>query len=202
MGPEAKTAIFVLRKFIEQDQDDFMHPAETIAALYQLAPDGKEVAEKWLGKPLGRPERGDWHLFGQHTLDEVEGRALVLGVMGRTSVEADCVIRHELEWLDWVFSHDDPRRREPDMYLGERLESLGRFGVGGRLAIPRLKELCQHPNPWVRVHADEALTRIMPKDDSMKVPSRSTAPRTSGDMRYAPLFRFLAVFLIDGHKEH
>jgi hypothetical protein len=59
-------------------------------------------------------------------------------------------------------------------YLEEWFETLGRFGVAGRLAIPRLSEFRNHPNPWVRMWAGEALTRIVAKDSSTTVPSRST----------------------------
>jgi len=57
------------------------------------------------------------------------------------------------------------------MFVGEWFERLGRFGVGGRLAIPRLREFQKHPDPWVRMWASEALMRIMPKHNSMTIPS-------------------------------
>jgi HEAT repeat protein len=154
MGPDAKTAIPVLRNLIKEDRTPSDYLPEALAALYQLAPDGKELAEKWLEKPPG-----DW--FGP---DEVEGRALVLGVMGRTSVEGDCLTRSDLKRLDWMFAEADPRDWDPPMHVGEWFEDLGRFGVGGRLAIPRLNDFRKHSNPWVRMWATEALRRIVRED--------------------------------------
>ena len=49
--------------------------AEAIAALCQVAPDGKELAEKWLAKPPSDLVGWNRHLFGRHPLDEVVGRA-------------------------------------------------------------------------------------------------------------------------------
>jgi hypothetical protein len=39
---------------------------------------------------------------------------------------------------------------------------LGQYGVGAMTAVPRLKELRQHSNPWIRLWAGEALERIAP----------------------------------------
>jgi hypothetical protein len=89
---------------------------------------------------------------------------LVLAVKGRTSVEADCLTRSDLERLNWIFAEVDPRSGGPPMRVGEWFENLGRFGVGGRLAIPRLNEFRRHPNPWVRMWATEVLRRIVPTD--------------------------------------
>jgi len=170
MGPDAKAAIPVLRNLIKDERKDFQLLPETLDALYQLAPDGKELAEKWLER-----SPGDW--FGP---DEVVGRALVLGVMGRTSIEGDWLTRRDLERLDLLFAHRDPRSGDPGMPFGEWFEHLTRFGVGSRLAIPRLNEFRKHPNPWVRMWASEALKRIMPMDNSLTIPSRPTksAPAT------------------------
>ena len=53
-------------------------------------------------------------------------------------------------------------------YLGEWFELIGRLGTGARLAIPRLNEFRQnHPNPWVRIWAAEALQRIVPHAQPM-----------------------------------
>ena len=94
----------------------------------------------------------------------VEGRALVLGVMGRTSVEADNLIRSDLRRLDSIFADAYPPHWEPlPMHVAEWFERLGRFGVGGRLAIPQLREFQKHSDPFVRMWATEALTRVSPK---------------------------------------
>ena len=163
MGPDAKTAIPVLRNLINDDDKPSEYRAEAIAALSRVAPDGKELAEKWLAKPPSDLVGWNRHLFARHPLDEVVGRALVLGVIGRTSVEGDCLTRNVLEPLDRMFAEVYPRDWDPPMHVGEWFENLGHFGVGGRLAIPRLNEFRKHPNPWVRMCATEALRRIIPE---------------------------------------
>jgi hypothetical protein len=92
----------------------------------------------------------------------VEGRALVLSVMGETSVEADYLTRIDLQRLDSVFARAGHEADDPPMHVGEWFERLARFGVGGRLAVPRLREFQKHPSPWVRMWATEALARIAP----------------------------------------
>jgi HEAT repeat protein len=163
MGPDAKTAIPVLRNLIEDDRTPADYLPEAMAALYQLAPDGKELAEKWLENPPGDWVGRQGRLSARHMPDVVGGRALVLGVMGRTSVEGDCLTRSDLERLDWMIAQADPRDLDPPMLVGGWFENLGRFGVGGRLAIPRLNEFRKHSNPWVRMWAAEALRRIGPE---------------------------------------
>ena len=57
--------------------------------------------------------------------------------------------------------------------FGEWFEDLG---VGGRLAVPALTELCKHGNPWNRMWATDALRRITATDRAMMTPSGVTQP--------------------------
>jgi hypothetical protein len=75
-----------------------------------------------------------------------------------------------------MFADPDPRDEDGIEDLEGWLEGLGDFGTAARLAIPRLNEFRKHPNPWVRMWASEALTRIMPKANSMTIPSHLTQP--------------------------
>jgi hypothetical protein len=58
----------------------------------------------------------------------------------------------------------------------ESLETLARFGVAGRLAIPRLREFQKHANPWVRMSATEALLRIAPRTSVTAPPYQDAKP--------------------------
>jgi hypothetical protein len=51
---------------------------------------------------------------------------------------------------------------ESPIGIEENLEAIGELGVGARLAIPRLEELCKHRNAWVRLWAIEALRKVRP----------------------------------------
>jgi HEAT repeat protein len=144
IGPDARPAIPVLRNLMEEDGKPSQYQPEVIVALSQLAPDGKELAEKWLAKP--------WK--GRQT-----GRAMVLGAIVLTSVDIDLITRDYLIIIDRMITDSDPRDGGIEV-LEEWLEALGRFGYAGHLAIPRLKDYCKHPDPWVRMWATEALERI------------------------------------------
>jgi HEAT repeat protein len=154
--PGAEVAIPVLRDLVNKDDPGSPYEAQATIALYQTAPDGKELAERWLRKPVrARESRG--------LLRELEDRAMVLGAMGRASLESDWVVRHYLDQLDWMLAHSDPGGGGPYKYLESWLEIFGRFGTAGRPAIPRLKELCNHPSPFARMWAPEALEQITPQ---------------------------------------
>ncbi len=165
IGPDAKPAIPALRNLIDGDRKRPRYLHEAIAALSRMAPDGKDLAEKWLAAPSSR--RVDWqrHAWGgipfgrPPPLDEVQGRALILGVMGRTSVEVDCLTRSVLQSLDSMFAREDSAG-PPPMYIEDWFETLGRLAVGARLAIPRLTQFRDHPDPWVRMWAADALKQI------------------------------------------
>jgi HEAT repeat protein len=153
---EAQVAISALRdSFEEHDETGRNHP-EAIIALYQLAPDGLQEAERWLLE-----ESPDcWK--DRRLLAELEGRAMVLGATGRTSFESDWVTRRHLEQLDFMVSHGPPLETEPLESFEWWFEGIGRLGVAGRLGIPRLKEASNSPSPFVRMWAAEALGRIAP----------------------------------------
>jgi HEAT repeat protein len=154
IGPDAKVAIPVLRDLMRESVEESLYYPELVVALYQLAPDGKDIAERWLEKPMS-------DRIGPRMRRELECRALVLGAMGRTSIEGDGLIRHDLEWIDWLIANLDPRNRDQIEYLETWIEHLGCFGKGARLAIPRLNEFRKHPDPWVQMWAEEALERIV-----------------------------------------
>lgn len=164
IGPDAGAAIPILKEVAE---DKALYSTSAVIALYQLAPNGKELAEKWLEKPLSG--RVQWEIQAQ-----LEGRAMLLGATGRTSLEADAVIREDLERLDKCIESAD--REGYDQFPEWVIEHLGRFGVGGRLAVPRLKELRRHRNPWIRQWAEEAHARIMPTAKAVTLPPRQTEP--------------------------
>lgn len=169
IGPDAKTAIPILERIIADDRKASPR-AEAITALYQLAPDGKQIAEKWLEQSTGL--RGNWHVrpFLQVKAGEVRDRALVIGAMGRASVEGDCLTRQGLERLHWIFDLAGSRRPDSREDFGEWFEDLG---LGGRLAVPALTELCKHGDPWVRMWATEASNgspRQTVRDDCFRRP--------------------------------
>ncbi len=148
IGPDARAAIPLLREAVEERT---RYSGSAVVALAQLAPDGKGLAKKWLEKPpSGRVQ--------VELIDDLEGRAMVYGAMGQPSLEADALIRSYLELLDWTI--EGAEIEGYDFFPEWIIERLGRFGVGGRLAIPRLNELRRHRNPWMRQWAGEALARI------------------------------------------
>jgi hypothetical protein len=128
-----------------------------VIALYYLAPDGKELAEQWLEKTAE-----SWPGNGREFLLDLQGRAMVLGALGRTSFESDWLTRRQLERLDFGLAHAAPLEAEPLETFESWFEEIGRFGVAARLAIPRLKELSKGQSPIVRMWAVEALERIAP----------------------------------------
>jgi len=152
IGPDARAAIPVLRNMIRDAGASHQYMPELLIAIYQLDPDGKELAERWLAKPVVGP---GWAWDRR--------RVNVLGAMGRSSFEADWVTRRYLELLDSLIAEIDPRDRRLERLEGW-FEMLGRFGTAGRLAIPRLNEFRKHPDPWVRMWASEALAQIVPKE--------------------------------------
>jgi HEAT repeat protein len=159
MGPDARKAIPVIRDYLEELRKYPLAQAEAVAALYRLAPDGREIAERWRTSVQG-------HRSGLEF--ELRRLTVVLGAMGRTSFETDRLVLTELERLDEYLGHfhrtdGDPRDRSEWLF-----ERIGEHGAAGRLAIPRLKEFRTSANPLARMWAAEALERI-------------TAPTTRGD---------------------
>ena len=155
--PEARTAIPVLRKTLEVRERLPWHHAEAVVALDQLAPDGRQLAEGWLEKPVETSQARSLVL-------ELEARAMVLGAMGRTSFESDWVTRSLLARLDLELAQPTLLlETEPLEYCEAWFEEIGRLRVAGRLAIPRLKVMGDSPSPIVRMWAAEALERIAPR---------------------------------------
>lgn len=156
IGPAARSAVPVLRDMANDGRTNAQFLPELTAALAQLAPDGKERAERWLRTPVRLAYFTHWAV-----LHELEGRALVLGALGRTGLEGDRLTHLYLEHLGSVFADPDPRYESPVVARGW-FASLGRLGPAGRAAVPRLTEFSQHPDPWVRLWAKDALERINP----------------------------------------
>ncbi len=154
--PEARVAVPALRDSFEERDETGRNHAEPVIALYQLAPDSRQVAERWLlhESPVIWKDR--------RLLSELEGRAMVLGAIGRTSFESDWVTRRHLEQLDFELSHAPPLETEPLESFEWWFEEIGRLGVAARMAVPRLKELRNNPSPFVRMWAAEAFERIAP----------------------------------------
>ncbi len=147
IGPDAKAAIPVLRELMTGYGEKSRYYPEVVIALFQLAPDGKEIAESWLKDSVG--------------VGAGEYRAMVLGAMGQVSFETDCLTRHTLRHIDWMPGCDDPRDENWIGFLEGWLEGIGAFRSAGRLAIPRLEDIRKHHrNPWVRMWATEALEQI------------------------------------------
>ena len=142
--PEARAAIPVLRDLLQEFGAKTRNQSEVVVALYELVPDGKAIAERWLEQPPS--ERMYWPI----PRVKLEARARVLGAMGRTSVEGDCLTRDYLERIDRRITDCDPRHDPYLDYYEEWYELLGRLGPGARLAIPRLNEFRNDPNPWLR----------------------------------------------------
>jgi HEAT repeat protein len=174
IGPDANAAIPVLRNLATDVRTRHYLP-ELLIALYQLDPDGKPVAERWLENPdipfgTMAPER------------RLERRVIVLGAMGRATFEGDWLTRRFLERLDSSIGHLDPRDGDESDYLEEWLERLSRLGPSARLAVPRLQEFRKHPNPWIRMWASEALIRIVPDESMIPAAPRKSEPLMSGPL--------------------
>jgi hypothetical protein len=152
VGPDAARAVPVLQRLMGGVPGGEDGMPEVVIALYKLAPRGAHFAETWLKKPFSTDP--GWRIDRR-----LEHRALVLAAMGRTSVEGDAVTRYLLGRLHSMLAFSDPRDSEFD-HLEGWFETIARLGVGARLAIPRLKELRTHLNPWVRMWAGEALAQI------------------------------------------
>jgi HEAT repeat protein len=145
IGADARTAVPALRAAIKEN--DVQVAGAAAIALLRLEPDGREAALRWVES---RERPGGW---------EAECRAAVLGAMGRTSVEAEALTRLGLERLNRAVATAEAWW-DDTTFLEDSFRSLGRFGAGARSAVPRLKELCSHRNPWVRLYAGETLKRV------------------------------------------
>jgi hypothetical protein len=107
--------------------------------------------ENWLKAPFD----ADAYWF----FPQIERRAIVLGAMGRTSVEGDVATRVLLAQSEPLRATVGPRDEETD-HLERWFEAIARLGFGARLAIPRLEVYRRHTNPWVRMWAGDALAKI------------------------------------------
>lgn len=154
IGPDARVAIPVLRRILDEHPprrspglgvDMFPQVEDGAAvALALLAPEGRAIAERWAAR-LYSPER----------------RAIVFGAIGESSLEGELVSRKWLEDLNGVLAQGEREGNEL-RFVEDYFERLGSLGIGAESAIPRLKELGRHPNPWIRLWAGETLARIGP----------------------------------------
>ncbi len=166
------SAVPTLRALCDLRDGNSQYARESVIALYRLAPDGGEIAKKWLEKSP-RPRNN----FSAHDF-RLESRAMVLAAMRRTSLEGDAVTRDLLDWMNFTLAFPDPRDDGLD-YLEERIEAFGRLGVGARLAIPRLKKLASIATPGFAC----GLGRRLKRSRGRHVSSRDEAP----DGRSRPL---------------
>lgn len=153
IGGPAKAAIPVLREVFQEKPCSIWDGV--LVALYQLDPDGKNLARKWVDRP---PERSEL-VPGTYPR-----RAIVIGAMGRASLEADMLMRRYLADLDHnlTVAAEGYEDWESPIHVEEYFEVIGQLGVGARLAVPRLEELSKHRNAWVRLWAAETLKRVRP----------------------------------------
>jgi HEAT repeat protein len=153
IGPEAKVATPVLREALKEKPCSIWDGV--VIALYQLDPAGRALAEKWVQSPRDPSELDSLSYLGR--------REIVLGAMGRTSLEADILTKRRLKWLQYNLAADSEEGDwEPPTYIEQNLEAIGRLGAGARLAIPRLEDLSRHRNAWVRLWASETLEKVRP----------------------------------------
>jgi HEAT repeat protein len=153
IGADARPAVGMLRTLCNPNDGNSPFATESFISLYRLAPDGGEVAMKWLAKGL-KVRNGT--LTGAFTL---QSRAMVLAAMGRPSLEGDALTQMHLERMSSELAIPDSWNDGLD-YLESQIEVFAELGIGARLAVPRLKEFRKHPDPWVRMWAGEALEKI------------------------------------------
>ena len=142
IGPEAAPAIPLLRDAVFWKQFPEISEAAAIA-LARLAPDGKDLAEKWA-----------------RASTNLKSRARVLGALGQSSFEGDYWTREYLRTIDSLLESRVVRDGQT-IWVEDWLISLGDLEWGAHLAIPRLTRATHHSNPWVRLWAREALARIV-----------------------------------------
>ncbi len=139
-----------------------------LVALIRLDPTAKSLAESWLVTHAGSDQVRREVDLAKCTGD----RAMVLGALGRTSVETDWLARHILDGIDFELARYDsaigyvPAAREgnPSVNIEYWFETLGRYGPAARAALPRLKKYLDHPSPFIRLWASEAISKISTPD--------------------------------------
>ena len=137
IGADAKSAIPALRQIIEKKPPEPLDAA--VIALISLAPDGKAVAEVWV-KAIERPRQ----------------RAVVLGALGKTSLEGDSECRGLLGGLDMNLAICEREGDDPEL-------------VEGWLARDRKTW------PWGQAR-DSATERAPPTPQSLDSPVRRRDP--------------------------
>jgi HEAT repeat protein len=155
IGPDARAAIPVLGDLMNESGEKSPYYPDLVIALYQLAPDGKAIAQQGLEKMMIN------HVdlaMSRAVMD----RAVVFGAMGQSSVEGDYLTRLFLEQIDTIIANTYPIGDYGIADLERWFETIGHLGASGRLAVPRLNDFRKnHRNPWVRLWAAEALERIV-----------------------------------------
>ena len=158
-GPKARPAIPTLIGLVKKEL-----PAPNNGRALSIGPGWEgacgEVAREAAGRRVSRQGAS----VPRYMPDVVGGRSPDPGNHGPNESRGG-LSDAERSWnAGWMFAEADRRDWDPPMNIGECFENLGRFGVGGHLAIPRLNELRRHQNPWVRMWATETLKRIVPED--------------------------------------
>jgi HEAT repeat protein len=151
IGPEAKEAIPILKEIAAEAGPI---SASAVAALYRLAPDGADIAKRWLNDPARALD-----FPGLQRL-QIESEALVLGTIGRAGPELDALARGYVAHLDKSLEDRFPWDTQEAEFIEWQFKRLSRLGAAARVAVPRLKEYLDDPDPWVRLWAKEALQRI------------------------------------------
>lgn len=153
IGPASRPAVPILQRLLTDPNDEFQNSADVVVALLRLDPEDQELADRWLA---------NFRVVDQGPADtfRLQLRGLVIGALGRTSRETDWLTLDYLRQVDSAFTEADVLDLPPAFTPEYWFEALGRLGPAARLALPRLAELRQHENAWVRLWATEAEQRI------------------------------------------
>jgi HEAT repeat protein len=155
IGVAANAAIPLLKNLLAQKSALGFEP-EIVATLVRLAPDGRKIGEEWLAKSIPGVRNP------QSVRVSADGRALILGALGRSSLEADWVARRWVDGLHSMLASLGPLDGDASTVLEGWLQPIARLGPAGRVAIPLLNELRENANPLIRLWADETLREIEP----------------------------------------
>jgi HEAT repeat protein len=153
IGPDAVSAIPILRTVLAEEIKS--GHSETFADR-EMSISSAALIALWKLSPVDRA-RVENRLAESHSLTE---RAMVLGAIGRQSLEGELLTRRRVKALDNAIAEG---KREGNMtpFVEEYFERISELGAGAHTAIPRLTELEKHENPWIRQWAGEALATII-----------------------------------------
>ncbi len=149
-GPAARKAVPALKKTVAQN-DEWLAYA-SISALMHIDQTIQDFGRS-LATRADDPARHWKHEYKMHIPP-------LIAATGAPSFEAKRFASRDLTEIDnvvsWVeFSNDT-------QFAEDWFRALSRFGPAARFAVPRLRELTTHRNPWIRLWAKEAIEEIMP----------------------------------------